>query len=49
MVHEFVKAIYNSQITRIAMVDFGKAFDLVDHTIFFKKLKHYKLSDKTIN
>ena len=31
------------------MVDFRKAFDLVDHTLLLKKLRHYKLSDKTIN
>ena len=29
------------------MVDFRKAFDLVDHTLLLKKLRHYKISDET--
>ena len=33
----------------MVMVDFRKAFDLVDHTLLLKKLRYYKLSDKTIN
>ena len=33
----------------MVMVDFRKAFDLVDHTLLLTKLRHYKLSDKTIN
>ena len=33
----------------MVMVDFRKAFDLVDYTLLLKKLRHYKLSDKTIN
>ena len=30
------------------MVDFRKAFDLVDHTLLLKKLRHYKISDETL-
>ena len=30
------------------MVDFRKAFDLVDHTLLLKKLKYYQISDETI-
>ena len=30
------------------MVDFKKAFDLVDHNLLIDKLKHYRLSDMTI-
>ena len=30
------------------MVDFKKAFDLVDHTLLLKKLKHYRLSGDTL-
>ena len=49
MVNTFLEAINNSQIIGMVMVDFRKAFDLVDHTLLLKKLRHYKLSDKTIN
>ena len=34
MVNKFLEAINNSQIIGIVMVDFRKAFDLVDHTLF---------------
>ena len=27
------------------IIDFKKAFDLVDHSLLLKKLKHYKLSN----
>ena len=49
MVNKFLEAINSSQIIDMVMVDFRKAFDLVDHTLLLKKLIHYKLSDKTIN
>ena len=49
MVNKFLEAINSSQIIGMVMVDFRKAFDLVDHTLLLKKLRHYKLSDKTIN
>ena len=32
----------------MVMVDFMKAFDLVDHTLLLKKLRHYKISNKTL-
>ena len=31
------------------MVGFKKAFDMVDYKLLLKKLRHYNLSDKTIN
>ena len=43
MINKFLKALNKSQIIGIVMVDFRKAFDLVDHTLLFKKLRHYKL------
>ena len=49
MVNKFLEAVNSSQIIGMVMVDFRKAFDLVDHTLLLKKLRHYKLSDKTIN
>ena len=48
-VNKFLEAINNSQIIVMVMVDFRKVFDLVDHTLLLKKLRHLKLSDKTIN
>ena len=30
------------------MIDFKKAFDLVDYSLLLKKLKHYKLSNDTL-
>ena len=32
----------------VVMVDFKKAFDLADHNLLLKKLKHYRLSDETL-
>ena len=32
----------------MVMVDFRKAFDLVDHTLLLKKLRHYKISNETL-
>ena len=38
MVIKFLEAINSSQIIGMVMVDFRKAFDLVDHTLLLKKL-----------
>ena len=48
MINKFHEAINNGQITGIVMVDFRKAFDLVDHTLLLKKLRHYKISNETL-
>ena len=49
MINEFHKAINNGQMISMVMVNFSKAFDLVDHTLLIeKKLRHYKISNKTI-
>ena len=39
MVNTFLEDINNSQIIGMVMVDFRKAFDLVDHTLLLKKTK----------
>ena len=36
MINKFLEAINNSQIIGMVMVDFRKAFDLVDHTLLLK-------------
>ena len=46
MINKFHEAINNGQIIGMVMVDFRKAFDLVDHTLLLKKLRHYKKSQK---
>ena len=38
----------DDDIVGVVMVDFKKAFDLVDHNLLINKLKHYRLSDETI-
>ena len=47
-INKFHEAINNGQIIGMVMVDFRKAFDLVDHTHLLKKLRHYKISDETL-
>ena len=49
MINKFLEAINNSQIIGMVMVDFRKAFDLVDHILLLKKLRHYKLSAEAVN
>ena len=48
MINKFHEGINNGQIIGIVMVDFRKAFDLVGHTLLLKKLRHYKISNKTL-
>ena len=48
MINKFHEAINNGQIIGMVMVDFRKAFELVDHTLLLKKLRHYKISDETL-
>ena len=48
MINKFHEAINNGQIIGMVMVDFRKAFDLVDHTLLLKKLRHYKISEETV-
>ena len=49
MVNKWLGAINNSQMIGMVMIDFRKAFDLVDRTLLLKKLKYYKLSEETIS
>ena len=48
MIDSWLKAINDDDIAGVVMVDFKKAFDLVDHNLLINKLKHYRLSDETI-
>ena len=49
MINKWLNAINDGLMVGVVMIDFKKAFDLVDHNILLKKLKHYKLSDKTLS
>ena len=48
MANKLLEAINNSQIIGMVIVDFRKAFDLIDHTLLLEKLRHYKLPDKQL-
>ena len=49
MINTWLDAINGSQMIGMAMIDFRKAFNLVDHTLLLKKLKYYKISEETIS
>ena len=42
MIDSWLKAVSDGKLTGCVMVDFRKAFDLVDHQILLNKLKCYK-------
>ena len=42
MINSWLKAVNDGKLTGCVMVDFRKAFDLVDHKILLNKLKCYK-------
>ena len=42
MIYSWLKAINDGNFVGCIMVDFRKAFDLVDHNILLKKLRLYK-------
>ena len=48
MTEELYSACNNSKITGLVFVDFAKAFDMIDHEKLLSKLKHYCISDHTI-
>ena len=49
MINKWLDAINSSQMIGMVMIDFRKAFDLVDHTLLLKKLKYYKISEEAIS
>ena len=48
MVDSWLNAIDNSKLIGIVLVDFKKAFDLVDHQILKNKLKVYGINDEAL-
>lgn len=49
MINSWLEAINSGTMIGVVMVDFKKAFDLVDHKVLLKKMKHYKLSDDALS
>ncbi len=48
-ISKWLDAINNGSMIGVVLVDFKKAFDLVDHTILLRKLKLYQFSDNTLS
>ena len=48
MVDSSLKAINDGKLIGCVLVDFRKAFDLVDHKILLKKLQFYKCSENCL-
>jgi len=49
IVEKWLKALNEGELVGVMLVDFRKAFDLVDHNILLNKLKAYQLCNSTIN
>lgn len=49
MIDKWLRSLDNSQLVGVVLVDFKKAFDLVDHKILLQKLEIYRLSEKSLN
>ena len=49
MIDNWLNAIDNGKMIGIVLVDFKKAFDLVDHKILLSKLKIYGIKDETLS
>lgn len=49
MIDKWLNANDKGSQTGVVMIDFKKAFDLVDHSLLIKKLQHFKFSGNTLN
>ena len=49
MPDNWLQAINDGKIVGCVLVDFRKAFDLVDHNLLLQKLKHYKIKDLSLS
>ena len=48
-VYQWLESINKGSIVGAVMVDFKKAFDLVDLAVLLEKLKHYRLTNNTVS
>ena len=44
-----LESLSNKQISLLLLIDFSKAFDMVDHTVLLKKLYHYGIRGPALN
>ena len=49
MIDRWLLSLDNGHLVGVVLVDFKKAFDLVDHKILLQKLKIYNMSDTSLN
>ena len=49
MTDNWLHAINDGKIVGCVLVDFRKAFDLVDHNLLLQKLEHYKIKDLSLS
>ena len=49
IVDAWLKAINNGNLLGFILVDFHKAFDLVDHNLLLQKLRYYRLSELSLS
>ena len=49
MIDRWLHSLDNGQLIGVVLVDFKKAFDLVDHKILLEKLNLYNLSEDSLN
>lgn len=48
MIDRWLKALNNGDLVGIVLIDFRKAFDLIDHQLLLKKLKMYKINQNAL-
>lgn len=47
--NDLTRAIDNSQVTYLVLLDFSSAFDVINHDLLIQKLKYYKVNERLLN